>query len=95
LSLFFRKLDQCDEFHVINYNIASGKQIALDARIARRRANQIEPLDVIMYYECRDNKSWFRDTPHYWAEASLPLAYAMACVEVVCRSSEKARILTI
>jgi len=36
-----------------------------------------------------DNKSWFRDTPHYWAEASLPLAYAMACVEVVSKSSEK------
>jgi len=30
-----------------------------------------------------DNTSWFRDTPHYWAEASLPLAYAVACVEVV------------
>jgi len=40
-----------------------------------------------------DNKSWFRDTPHYWAEASLPLAYAVACVEVVCKSSEKARML--
>jgi hypothetical protein len=41
------------------------------------------------------NNSWFRDTPHYWAEASLPLSYAVVCVEVVCRSSEKARILTI
>jgi hypothetical protein len=40
-----------------------------------------------------DDTSWFRDTPHYWAEASLPLAYAVACVEVVCKSSEKARIL--
>lgn len=39
------------------------------------------------------NMSWFRDTPHYWAEAALPLAYAVACVEVVCRSSEKARII--
>ena len=39
------------------------------------------------------NRSWFRDTPHYWAEASLPLAYAVACVEVVCKSSEKARII--
>ena len=39
------------------------------------------------------NPSWFRDTPHYWAEASLPLAYAVACVEIVCKSSEKARIL--
>jgi len=37
--------------------------------------------------------SWFRNTPHYWAEASLPLAYAVACVEVVSESSEKARIL--
>jgi len=37
--------------------------------------------------------SWFRDNPHYWAEASLPLAYAVACVEVVFESSEKARIL--
>jgi len=35
-----------------------------------------------------DNTSWFRDTPHYWAEASLPLAYAVACVEVVSKRSE-------
>ena len=39
------------------------------------------------------NTSWFRDTPHYWAEGSLPLAYAVACVEIVCESSEEARIL--
>jgi len=39
------------------------------------------------------NQSWFRDAPYYWAEASLPLAYASACVEVVCRSSEKARVV--
>ncbi len=37
--------------------------------------------------------SWFKDTPHYWAEASLPLAYAVACVEVVSESSEKACVL--
>jgi hypothetical protein len=37
-----------------------------------------------------NNTSWFRGTPHYWAEASLPLAYAIACVEVLYRSSEKA-----
>ena len=41
----------------------------------------------------REAASWFRDTPHYWAQASLPLAYAVACVEVVSRSSEKAGIL--
>ncbi|MGB5925628.1 MAG: hypothetical protein WBH01_05995 [Dehalococcoidia bacterium] len=40
-----------------------------------------------------NNTSWFGETAHYWAEASLPLAYALACVEVVSRSSEKARIL--
>jgi len=36
------------------------------------------------------NTSWFRDAPHRWAQASLPLAYAIACVEVVAESSEKA-----
>ena len=40
-----------------------------------------------------NNTSWFRDTPHYWAEALLPLAYAVACVEVVCENSEEARVL--
>jgi hypothetical protein len=40
-----------------------------------------------------DDGSWFRDSRHYWAEGSLPLAYAVACVEVVRRSSEKAGIL--
>jgi hypothetical protein len=39
-----------------------------------------------------ENNSWFRDTPHYWAEASLPFAYALACVEVVSENSEKAGI---
>ena len=34
-----------------------------------------------------EDNSWFRDTPHYWAKASLPLAYAVACVEVVSKSS--------
>jgi hypothetical protein len=37
-----------------------------------------------------NNDSWFRDDPHRWATASLPLAYAVACVEVVSKSSEKA-----
>ncbi len=37
-----------------------------------------------------NNDSWFRDTPHRWATASLPLAYAVASVEVVSKSSEKA-----
>jgi hypothetical protein len=37
-----------------------------------------------------ENNSWFRDTPHYWADASLPLAYAVACVEVVSKISGKA-----
>ena len=40
-----------------------------------------------------DDTSWFRASPHYWAEASLPLAYAVACVEIVCRNSEKARTI--
>jgi len=38
----------------------------------------------------KDDTSWFRDTPHYWAEASLPLAYAVACAEVVSKMSGKA-----
>ncbi|MFC1988097.1 hypothetical protein ACFLVH_06155 [Chloroflexota bacterium] len=38
-----------------------------------------------------NNDSWFRDDPHRWATASLPLTYAVACVEVVSKSSEKAR----
>lgn len=40
-----------------------------------------------------DSASWFRDSPHYWAEASLPFAYALACVEVVSEGSEKAGAL--
>lgn len=37
--------------------------------------------------------SWLRNTPHYWATASLPLAYAVACVEVVSKNSEKAKAI--
>ncbi|MFC1871622.1 hypothetical protein ACFLYF_04405 [Chloroflexota bacterium] len=34
--------------------------------------------------------SWFRETPHRWPKDLLPLAYAIACVEVVAEKSEKA-----
>ncbi len=34
--------------------------------------------------------SLFREHPHYWAHASLPFAYAIACVEAVSKNSEKA-----
>ena len=37
-----------------------------------------------------DNTSWFRDTPHYWAQASLPFACAMVCVEVLSEMGGKA-----
>ena len=40
-----------------------------------------------------EKNSWFRGAPHRWASASLPLAYAVACVEVVSKSSEKARVV--
>jgi hypothetical protein len=40
-----------------------------------------------------NNPSWFREHPHYWALASLPFAYAMACVEVVSRNSGKAEAI--
>lgn len=41
-----------------------------------------------------NNRSWFRGTPHYWAEASLPLAYAVAYVQVISKMSAKSRLLT-
>jgi hypothetical protein len=50
--------------------------------------NDGEPIGKVL-----GNGSWFRGIPHYWAEASLPLAYAVACVEVVCENSEKAGII--
>ena len=37
------------------------------------------------------NTYWFRDTPSYWVKASLPFAYAVACVKIVSKSSDKAR----
>lgn len=37
-----------------------------------------------------DNTSWCRGSPHYWAEASLPLAYAVACLKVVFQGSKRA-----
>ncbi len=37
-----------------------------------------------------NNTTWFRGDPHRWATASLPLAYAVACVEVVSKESNEA-----
>ena len=53
--------------------------VNLESRDAGKDANSVE-----------GDRSWLRDTGHYWAEAWLPLAYAVACVEVVCRSCERA-----
>jgi hypothetical protein len=36
------------------------------------------------------SNSWFRDSPQRWPQASLPLVYAVASVEVVSKSSDKA-----
>jgi hypothetical protein len=43
--------------------------------------------------ETSNDTSWFRGSPHYWAEASLPLAYAVACVEIVSENPERACML--
>jgi hypothetical protein len=40
-----------------------------------------------------DNTSWFRGAPHRWAQASLPLAYTVASVEVVSKMSEKGKAI--
>jgi hypothetical protein len=39
------------------------------------------------------DKSWFGNSIHYWSEGMLPFTYAMACVEVVKKESEKARLI--
>jgi len=41
-------------------------------------------------YSKANKNSWFTGYAHRWADSSLPMAYAMACVEVVCQNSEKA-----
>jgi hypothetical protein len=53
-----------------------------------RKDKLTESLRAIDYVE--GNTSWFRDTPHYWAEGSLPLAYAVMCVEVISKVSGEA-----
>lgn len=53
--------------------------------------NLAKGISVIRDVAC--NPSWFREHPHYWALASLPFAYSMACVEVVKKYSEKAALI--
>jgi len=66
----------------------------LDARIAQGMEKKGELKKALKdIRNVAGDTSWFRDASHYWAEALLPLAYAVACVEVVCKSSENARIL--
>ena len=63
----------------------------MDARIAEGMERNGELTeDVKAIKNVADNASWFRGTPHRWASASLPLAYAVACVEVVSKMSGKA-----
>ncbi len=45
-------------------------------------SNSIESIKTVL-----TSDSWFRDTPHYWVKASLPLAYSIACVEIVSSKS--------
>ena len=36
------------------------------------------------------NPSWFGESFHYWPKGALPLSYAMACMGVASKRSEKA-----
>ena len=40
-----------------------------------------------------DNPSWFGEHAHRWPLAALPMAYAMACIEIVSKNSEKAGVI--
>ena len=35
-------------------------------------------------------QSWFQEAPYRWPDDALHLAYAMACVEVVLKESDRA-----
>jgi hypothetical protein len=43
--------------------------------------------NVIM--SMHDNTSWFGENAYRWPSTALPVAYAMACVEVASKSSER------
>jgi hypothetical protein len=61
----------------------------MDARMAQGMEKNGESREALKGVKnVGDNTSWFGDTPHYWASASLPLAYSLACVKVVSESSE-------
>jgi hypothetical protein len=56
--------------YVVGGRIAQGMERQRESRVAEKGTKNTGV-----------NTSWLRDTPHYWAQASLPLAYAVACVE--------------
>ena len=65
----------------------------MDARIAQGMEKSGDSKEALKGIKnVGDDRSWFRGTPYYWAEASLPFAYAVACIELVSKSSEKACI---
>jgi hypothetical protein len=66
----------------------------VDARIAQGMEKSGDSKEALKGTKnVGDDRSWFRGTPYYWAEASLPFAYALACVEVVSENSEEAEIV--
>lgn len=70
------------------YSIISGQVPVLDARITQGMEKDGDLAEAPKAIKnVADNTSWFKDTPYRWAIPSLPLAYAMACFEVVSRSS--------
>ena len=56
-----------------------------------KNINLQKSLDVIK--NVADNPSWFGEYAHRWPIAALPMAYAMACVEIVSKNSEKAGVI--
>jgi hypothetical protein len=50
--------------------------------------DSVQSQDVIK--SVADNASWFNEHTYRWPYTALPMAYAMACVEVACENSEKA-----
>lgn len=73
------------------YGIISGKVNTISVKISQdmdRNDDLARSPDVIK--RVTDKASWFDEHAYRWPSTALPVAYALACVEVACKSSEKA-----
>ena len=73
-------------------HIKVGSNAIIEYYVLHVKMRQDMKTRLLKFIRNKDN-SWFGKYAHRWPDAALPMAYAMACIEVVSQYSDKAGLI--